>query len=149
MIPEDDANRQMLNGFLLEPNLKARAIQVLPPAGGWLKVREDFRDVQVPEMQKYPLRMVVLIIDFDGDEDRANIVKTDIPEDLSERVFVLGVLSEPEQLRVDAHLPFEDIGCALAEDCFNDTNILWGHDLLKHNKPELHRMIPSVKPVLF
>lgn len=149
VIPEDDANRQILNGFLLRPNLNSRAIQVLRPAGGWSKVVDEFRDIHAPEMQRYPKRMVLLVIDFDENEDRLDIVKKDIPGDLSERVFILGVLSEPERLRVDTHLSFEAIGQALAEGCSNDTNVLWGHDLLKHNKTELDRMISSVKPVLF
>jgi hypothetical protein len=149
VIPEDDANRQILNGFLLWPNLNSRAIQVLRPVGGWLKVMDEFRDVHAPEMQRYPQRMVLLVIDFDGHQDRLDIVKKDIPKDLSERVFILGVLSKPERLRIDTQKPFEAIGQALAEDCSNDTNVLWAHNLLKHNKIELDRMIPCVKPVLF
>lgn len=35
VLPEDDANRQMANGFILDPNLNERVIQVLPPVGGW------------------------------------------------------------------------------------------------------------------
>ncbi len=38
---------------------------------------------------------------------------------------------------------------ALAQDCVNNTNELWGHDLLKHNKTELERMSADVKPFLF
>ena len=32
VLPEDDANRQIANGFLLEPSIKHRNIQVLTPA---------------------------------------------------------------------------------------------------------------------
>lgn len=37
VLPEDDANRQIVNGFLLEPSLNERVIQVLPIAGGWAR----------------------------------------------------------------------------------------------------------------
>ena len=41
VLPEDDANRQIVNGFLLDPSLNQRAIQPLPIDGGWSKVRDD------------------------------------------------------------------------------------------------------------
>jgi hypothetical protein len=37
VLPEDDANRQIANGFILNSNVKERAIQVLPIADGWDK----------------------------------------------------------------------------------------------------------------
>ena len=76
-------------------------------------------------------------------------VKKYIPEELKARVFVLGVLSEPENLRRDIKKSYEEIGEALAKDCPDNTNELWGHNLLKHNKGELERMASSVKPFLF
>ena len=100
-------------------------------------------------MQQFPERMMVLLIDFDDNENRLSYVKTHIPDDLKARVFVLGVLSEPENLRTDINKSFEEIGEALAKDCSENTNELWGHTLLKHNKGELDRMASSVKPFLF
>lgn len=38
VLPEDDANRQIADGFVLDSNCNYRAIQVLRVAGGWLKV---------------------------------------------------------------------------------------------------------------
>lgn len=150
VLPEDDANRQIANGFILHPNLSGRAIQVLPPAGGWMNVLNDFKDVHALEMQKYPYRMIVLLIDFDNQQnDRLSYVKNQIPQDLTDRVFVLGVLSEPENLRKTIQRTFENIGENLSQDCSDDMNELWRHDLLKHNQPELERMILSVKPFLF
>ena len=73
-------------------------------------------------------------------------------------MFILGVLSEPDDLKKRIRKKFESIGTGqleqigetLANDCYNDnTNGLWGHDLLKHNKTELDRMIKSVKPFVF
>lgn len=34
VLPEDDANRQIAIGFLLDPGLKQRNIQILTPSGG-------------------------------------------------------------------------------------------------------------------
>jgi RHS repeat-associated protein len=36
VLPEDDANRQFMNGVALNARLRHRQLQVLPPAGGWL-----------------------------------------------------------------------------------------------------------------
>jgi hypothetical protein len=149
VLPEDDANRQIANGFILDLNLNSRAIQVLPEARGWKDVVEKFTNDYVSTMRQYPNRMIALLIDFDEHEERLSYVKDQIPDDLESRVFVLGVLSEPESLRRDINKDFENIGKALAKDCSDNTNELWGHTLLKHNKIELDRMILSVKPFLF
>ena len=145
---EDDANRQIANGFLLGPNLNNRAVKVLALRGGWIKTVEEFTKEYAPEMRQLPERRMVLLIDFD-DENRLSYVESHIPDDLKARVFVLGVLSEPENLRTDIKKTFEEIGEALAKDCSENTNELWGHTLLKHNKGELDRMASSVKPFLF
>ncbi len=42
VLPEDDANNDIANGFLRHDALDLRAIQVLPCAGGWGKVRDAF-----------------------------------------------------------------------------------------------------------
>lgn len=151
VLPEDDANRQIVIGFILNSNvINERAIQVLPIANGWGKVVDNFQDNHVSEMRRLPKRMMVLLIDFDEDYDnRFKYVKDRIPDDLENRVFVIGVLSEPEKLRSDIRKSFENIGETLAKDCPDKTNELWGHDLLKHNKMELDRMILFVKPFLF
>ncbi len=149
VLPEDDANRQIATGFLLDINLNIRAIQVLPASDGWKKAVGDFGKVHAPEMRNLPQRNFLLLIDFDRDEKRLSYVENQIPEELKDRVFVLGVFSEPENLRSEIKKSFENIGEALAKDCAEDSNELWGHDLLKHNKTELERMILAVKPFLF
>jgi hypothetical protein len=149
VLPEDDANRQIANGFLLDSKLNSLAIQVLPAAHGWEDVVHKFTNGYASTMRQYSYRMIALLIDFDQDKDRLNYVKKYIPGDLADRVFVLGVFSEPESLRSDIRKSFEKIGEALSNDCPDDTNELWGHELLKHNKNELARMVPLVKPFLF
>lgn len=151
VLPEDDANRQIANGFIINLNINSQAIQILPIANGWRKVVEKFTSDYAGRMRQFPKRKMVLLIDFDEREDRLRDVKTEIPDDLKERVFILGVQSEPEQLKkaLKNTLTLEGIGRALAKDCSDNTNEYWGHDLLKDNQPELNRLIEDVKPFLF
>lgn len=151
VLPEDDANRQIANGFLLSPNLNQRAIQVLPPPGGWSKVVEAFCAEHLREMRNYHQRRMVLMIDFDREfPQRLKLIQEQIPAELSEKVFVLGVLSEPEELKRELkYIGLEKIGEALAEDCSRDTQNVWGHVLLVHNQAELARLTHAVKSFLF
>lgn len=100
-------------------------------------------------MRSYPDRMLILLIDFDEQESRYQNVKSRIPGDLNDRVFVLGVWSEPEQLKRKTKKSFERIGDSLAEECPDNRNELWEDDLLKHNRKELDRLVSSVRPFLF
>jgi hypothetical protein len=97
VLPEDRRNVEILNGFIKNPDINIRAIQVLPEAGGWCRVIEEFTDDLVPEMHAYPLMNVLLTIDFDNCfPDRFKYVQDSVPAGLKDRVFVLGVLSERE-----------------------------------------------------
>ena len=140
VLPEDDANRQIINGFILNSNVNETAIQVLPIANGWKKVVDKFKNDHVSEMGKFPKRMIVLVIDFDdykepdglSYENRLIYIKSQVPEDLQERVFILGSRTAPEKLKSDMKKSFEGIGEALAKDCIENTNETWEHHLLKH-----------------
>jgi len=149
VLPEDDANRQIANGFINDSNIIRRVIQVLSPAGGWTHVMDIFTKNHVKEMRKFDKQILVLLIDFDGRQDRLNNIRVQIPSELIDRVFILGVQSNPEQLKTSTHKSFEAIGEALAQDCSENNNQLWQHPLLIHNQPELERMTQSVKPFLF
>jgi hypothetical protein len=149
VLPEDDANRQLANGFLLDQALLNRKIQVLPEVGGWAQVLRRFQTDHLPQMDRYPDRFMVLLIDFDGDQARLTRAKAEIPQHLSERVFVLGALSKPEALRQAGLGPYENIGLAMARDCREETDTIWGHDLLRHNTGELDRLRRHVRPILF
>jgi len=148
VLPEDDANRQLANGFLLDQHLSVRSIQVLEEVGGWHEVVNNFLSEHVAGMENYPLRSMVLLIDFDGDEARLSGVKARIPENLSERVYILGAFNEPEGLNVDLG-SYESIGLALARDCREETNTTWGHRLLRHNARELDRLRERIRPLMF
>ena len=149
VLPEDDANRELANGFHQEVALtRQRQMQVLPPAGGWTKVLKDFESEHVKEMDRCRYRFMVLLIDFDEDPNRLTQAKAAIPERLANRVLILGVWSEPEKLK--PHLgACETIGVGIAKDCRDGTNTTWGHPLLQHNATEVERFREQIRTILF
>jgi len=148
VLPEDDANRQLANGFQLDLSLDTRRMQVLKEAGGWQEVVRSFKAEHVPEMDRNVNRFMVLLVDFDRREDRLNKIQEEIPPRLADRVFVIGAWGEPEELRRNLG-SYETIGLELAKDCRNDTQATWTHHLLRHNAGELERLRRSVRPILF
>jgi hypothetical protein len=144
---EDSANRKIATGFLLKVN--QRVIQILDLADGWKKAINKFNDDYAPGMYQYPKRIMILIIDFDERENRFNYVEERIPNDLKDRVFIIGARNEPEKLKSFTGLSFEKIGEKLAQDCADNTNNLWRHEELKHNVSELERMREIIKQFLF
>ena len=150
VLPEDDANRQLANGFWQQVDWnRQRRIQVLAEAGGWTEVLSLFESQHVAQMDRCPKRFMVLLIDFDSKEDRLHNAKAAIPEHLADRVFVLGAWSNPEALRRSNLGPYEKIGSDMAKDCRENTDTIWGHDLLRHNTGELDRLRKHVRPILF
>lgn len=138
VLPEDDANRQLANGFDLD--IQTRQFRVLPEAGGWLRVRDNFISNHVVDMMSNPKRHMVLLVDFDEDADRARNLTAEVPELLHDRVFVLGSYNEPEDLRRAGLGSYEEIGRAMATDCRRGTRTIWAHPHLRHNDGELVRL---------
>jgi len=150
ILPEDDANRQLANGFLRNPSLNLRAVAALPYSGGWAKVCNDFVTTYVPILRKYPLGHIVLLIDFDNKvEERLRYFRERFPEDLAGRVYLLGTLDEPEPLRVDRGISLEKIGAELSDACFDESWEHWSHEFLRHNESEVLRLVENVRPFLF
>jgi hypothetical protein len=150
VLPEDDADRQLADGFHLEVDWsRQRQMQVLRVAGGWREVLKRFNEGEVQGMEKWSERFMALLIDFDRNEDRLEIAKAAVPAHLTERVFVLGARTEPEDLRKAKLGDYEAIGSALAKDCREETDSTWGHPLLQHNANELARLGEKVRPILF
>jgi hypothetical protein len=148
VLPEDDANRQIANGFGL--NIPSpRTLRVLTEVGGWTRVGECFASDHVSVREKYGSRFMILLVDFDEKLSRLEHVKAKIPKHLQDRVFILGAYGEPEDLRKAGLGTYEEIGAKLADDCRNSTQLAWGHDLLKHNEAELARLRDSVCSFLF
>jgi hypothetical protein len=156
VLPEDDAARQLAEGFKLElSQLVSRQLHVLPEVGGWPNVLRSFANDYAGDMDRYPERFMVLLIDFDtkGDarlnEARLNEARRVIPDRLRERVFVLGPRDEPEDLTQAGLGTLETIGRKLAKDCRDSTDTTWGHPELRHNTEELERLRTRVCPFLF
>jgi hypothetical protein len=146
VLPEDDANSRLANGFQLQIHpARLRRMQVLPVAGGWNEVLEHFVADHIPAMDRYANRLMVLLIDFDRVDSRLDYAKGKIPDHLEDRVFILGVWSKPEDLQ----MPREEMGSALARDCREGTDVAWSHELLQHNASELARLRERVRPILF
>ncbi len=148
VIPEDARDEQIANGFTNHPKVTARQIQVMPVAGGWGKVLKTFKDEYISRLEQCPKCHVVMLIDFDEKtEQRQEKFDNDIPDALSERVFVVGPRDTPEALKSSLHKGYEDIGWTLADECFSGNATLWEHEQLKHN--DFARLESVLKPILF
>ncbi len=54
VLPEDDANRQLANGFHQQVDWNQyRQMKALPPAGGWRNVLELLREGHLAEMNRH------------------------------------------------------------------------------------------------
>lgn len=148
VLPEDDANRQLADGFRLGVD-RFQQMRVLRVARGWRRVLELFKSQHIAEMDRNPNRYLVLLIDLDKQHDRLDVVKAEIPIELADRVFVLGARPEPEDLKKAKLGSYETIGANLAKDCREETDSTWGHPLLQHNANELARLREQVRPILF
>jgi len=84
-------------------------------------------------LRAYPARSLVLLLDFDGREDRRTVVGTRIPAALRDRTYLFGVWTEPEELGQER----ESFGASLAQACYDGAE--WNHPLLAHNAEEVAR----------
>lgn len=150
VLPEDDANRQLVNGFLLHPELDLTAIQVRPAAGGWHKAVVGVTADYAAELRNYPLRRLILLIDLDDQGmSRTTQIRESFPADLQDRIYLLSTRDEPEALRAAQGQSLEKLGGELAEACARGESRLWDNEHLQHNRPELTRLTAEVKPILF
>jgi hypothetical protein len=150
VIPEDRADEQIANGFILHDQVKTNRIQVLPCAGGWSSVCEKFETEYIQYLHTFQEGYVVLLIDFDGQyESRRDLFDKLVPDELKDRTFVVGAKETPEILRQTLGMDLEAIGTSLADDCYNETTVVWGHEHLKHNEPDRSRLFQIVRSILF
>lgn len=147
VLPEDERNRQIATGF--EKSCDTNQIQVLNEARGWSNVCSVFELDHVREMNNFVDRYMVLLVDFDQSNSRIADVHKHVPLSLANRVFVLGVWSEPEDLRRSVSASYEVIGEKMASDCRNGTSNIWGHPLLVHNATEIARICVEFRSLLF
>jgi hypothetical protein len=150
ILPEDRANRELANGFMRESWARPRQIYVEPEAGGWLVAVRKFNSDYAKEMRTYPGRHVILLVDFDGRAGRLDDVKTQVPALLSDRVFVIGAWTTPEDLKGAIGGTYGSIGEALARECLAGTRVKWNDKQLQHNLAELNRLCarPELQQIL-
>ncbi len=149
VIREDRRDAQIANGFARHVR-KQRQIQVMPEAGGWSEVLSTFKQEYIRLLRQNGDTNVVMLIDFDGTpEERRARFDSEIPEDVRPRVFLIGPLRRPEDLRQSIGKGYEDIGRSLAEECDNGSLNAWVHEHLRHNDQERLRLVEAVKPFLF
>jgi hypothetical protein len=155
VLPEDDANRQILVGFRNHHAVDFRKMDVQNIAGGWLVAVDSVIEEHVPLMRRFPQRHVLLVIDFDGHSERRGQILSRIPADLQHRFYILSCSDEPERLlaslnmRAEGGSKLETLGKRLAADCDHGTNEAWNHAMLAHNAPEIQRLRTNVKSFLF
>lgn len=146
-LPEDAANVEILNGIQLKvPFANQRKMQILPPCGGWMDVKKKFEAEYITYLENYSGGYVVMVVDFDGKENRAVEVKESVPYRLLQRVFVFGSLNEPEEIKLGS---LENVGKKLAQDCISATTVTWDHEAFFHNASELARFRETVCEILF
>lgn len=61
-------------------------------------------------------------------------VLSGVDDTMKDRVFVLGIKSEPEKLKTALGMNDEAIGRTLARECRHGKHALWIHALLAHNR---------------
>ena len=147
VIPEDDRDRKLALGFQLHHAVNDNRMEILPPAGGWARVLDEFLEAHVAALREHSDRIMILLIDFDGKHRRRPYFEGKIPDDLKSRVFVIGSWMTPEKLTIGGK--YEDFGESLAAACFDDNLKLWKHPLLAQNLAEIERMRTIVRPILF
>jgi hypothetical protein len=150
VLPEDDRNRQLINGFINHPAIDEGQIYPLPVAGGWSAVLKEFEEVYIKKLRDFQKAHVVLLIDYDNKFDTRRLeFQSKMPADVMDRAFVLGCADEPEALKKATSLGYEEIGRLLANECETGTDHLWTHDHLRHNNDDRNRLAMKVKLFLF
>lgn len=149
IIPEDDANRQLANGFVLHHAIATRAVGGTIPAKGWTNVLSVFADEYVAYLRSYKHAYVILLLDFDRDDDRRTKCEQAVPADIKARVFLFGSRDEPEAVRRDVPESLEAIGTRLAEECYRESYELWTGRHFDHNDTERQKLSATVKSILF
>jgi len=129
IIPEDRADEQIANGFTKHDQVTLKQVQVMPYADGWPGVLNKFMTQYISYLRNYKNAYIVLLIDFDAKyESQRHRFDTAVPDDLKDRVFVVGAKEDPERLRQVMGKGFEEIGSDLADDCYKDPRINYCHD---------------------
>lgn len=150
VIPEDDADRDIVNGFMLNLEINERQFYVDTVARGWERGRDKLLELCSGHLVKYTSAHAILIIDFDEQAQRASEIRDSVPDGLRDRVFIIGVFSEPEQLRRSTKKSYEQIGRMMAKGCKENNTDFWQKEtLLAHNLEEIRRLSEAVHDLFF
>jgi hypothetical protein len=149
VIPEDDADRQIVNGFAFHHGITSGSLQVMPIAGGWAKVIETINDEYVPKLRNSTHAHVLGVIDCDEDTERIPSELAKFPDELRDRIFLLGPFDEPEAFKKALNKQFQVIGELLANECYSGEFEIWNHEHLAHIANEIQRANGRLNPVLF
>jgi hypothetical protein len=136
---EDDANRQIVNGFLesfFQRNIP-RCIRVLQSSRGW---DSTLKAAKQDCAEGGSCRRVLAVIDFDGD---ANRIRTATVKGQA-NFYVVGCREEPEKLRQLLQRPghFSTLGNSLAREYCDNNTSLWPHIV---NKKALDSLMQDAK----
>lgn len=116
-----------------------------------MKALKCFAEDHQDDMRRFQERRLAIVIDFDERDRQREHAQKQIPDDLRNRVFILGSRNEPKDLKKAMRSvgSLERIGTALADDCHTGTHELWNHPELVQNADELRRLKTAVEPWLF
>lgn len=155
ILPEDEHDQRLANGFAGHINIDRRKIQMLAFANGWHKAQARITEPGSNEIQhltRFSSAHLLVVLDFDKQSGRLQEIRDKIPPTIAERIYILGTWDEPQTLKkqLGYKLSFEAIGAALLEDCLEPANgnITWQHPVLLHNQAELQRFKSDVCPFL-
>jgi hypothetical protein len=148
ILVEDDANRQILNGFSLH-HAYGTQVHIPKVAGGWPKVRAEVAQTYVRRMRQNPHLHLILVVDFDERDGRYETIFSEVPDDLKARVMLIGAKDDPQALARAARKSREALGQELAEACFERIDGAWGSDHLAHNAEELRRVGETMRNLIF
>jgi hypothetical protein len=150
VIPEDQAVREIVNGFSTCLDANERQFSVYDLARGWERGKEILLDLSKGYMREYPHSYAILIVDFDRNAHRGSEIKNQVPEGVRDRVFVVGVLNEPEDLKESTGMKFEELGRQIAGGCKDSSIDFWkGQELLAHNVDEIRRLSGAIRDLFF
>jgi len=146
IIPEDDDDRAFAEGA--RGALPAMNVKIVANSNGWPKIEKLLAGVYNKRLRANANEHLLILIDFDTKgQKRYDKVFGWVPEDVKDRVFIIGPEKEPKDLKKSLKLKmsFWQMGDQLVSDCDEQQiNPLWDHDMLSHNKPEFRRLLDTI-----
>ena len=153
---EDRINQDIARGFILgfyNDFKNPASIEVCRElARGWCKAVNSLHEEWVQKLQDNENLFLLVLIDSDGKLNRILEIKSRLPKNLINRIFIIGCLNEPEELKkqavsfIKADNPKEKqsneaVGKILFKHCKDKfTNNLWNSCELEHNFDEIIRL---------